>query len=75
MAKAYESHCTPTKISATSRCAIKVKDNFYTIEASEEKSVNDVDGIDMKEEYKLLFDELNSVTDAQCEEIIETFRK
>lgn len=71
----YESHCEPSKISALSRCAIKVKDNFYTIEASMEKNVLTTEDIDMEKEYQILFDELNSITDAQCADIIDTFRK
>lgn len=72
--KTYETHCSPTKISALSRCSIKVRDNFYTIECSEEKTINSTDGIDMDEEFKILFDELNAVTDHQCQEIIDTFK-
>lgn len=71
----YETHCTPTKISALSRCAIKVHDNFYTVECSEERAINNADGIDMDAEFKMLFDELNKITDAQCEDIIDTFTK
>ena len=72
--KEYVSHAIPTEISATSRCAIKVKDNYYTIEVSEKRSITDANGIDMDKEYKMLFDEVNSVVDSQCEEIIKTFR-
>lgn len=72
--KEYVSHATPTKISATSRCSVHIKDNYYTIEVSEERSITDADGIDMDKEYKMLFDEVNSVVDSQCEEIIKTFR-
>jgi hypothetical protein len=72
--KTYETHCSPSKISAISRCAIKVKDNFYTIECSEERTINSTDGIDMQAEFQMLFDELNTVTDKQCQEIIDTFK-
>lgn len=64
----------PTKITATSRCAIKVQDNYYTIEVSEERSLND-DDIVMEKEWSDLFDEVNAVVDAQCEDIISTFTK
>lgn len=75
MAKNYESHAVPTEISATSRCAIKVRDNYYTVEVSEKRAITDVDGIDMDLEYKMLFDEVNKVVDAQCQDIIDTFVK
>lgn len=72
--KEYVSHATPTEISATSRCSVHIKDNYYTIEVSEKRSITDANGIDMDKEYKMLFDEVNSVVDSQCEEIIKTFR-
>ena len=79
MSKEYESHCTPTKISATSRASIKVStrggDNFYTVEASEERTINNTDGIDMDKEFKILFDELNGIIDNQCEDIIKAVKK
>ena len=79
MSKEYESHCTPTKISATSRASIKVStrggDNFYTVEASEERAINNTDGIDMDKEFKILFDELNGIIDNQCEDIIRAVKK
>jgi len=75
MSKEYVSHAVPTEISATSRCAIKVRDNYYTVEVSEKRSITDTNGIDMDEEYKLLFDEVNKVVDDQCQDIINTFTK
>ena len=75
MSKEYVSHAIPTEISATSRCAIKVRDNYYTVEVSEKRSITDTNGIDMDEEYRLLFDEVNKVVDDQCQDIINTFTK
>ena len=63
-----------TKISGTSRSSIKVKDNFYTIEASMEKSIEDDTDINIQDEYKHLFSDLNDAVDAQCEDIIKTFK-
>ncbi len=71
----YKSHCEPAEISATSRCAIQVKNNYYTVEASMKKTVKDKEGLDTEKEYQMLFEELNSVTDAQCLDIIDTFKK
>lgn len=70
----YESKASVTKISATSRVAIKIKDNYYTVEYSEERSIPDIEGIDMDTERSILFDEVNAVVDNQCEEILKTFR-
>ena len=71
----YESKAVVTKITAVSRVAIKVRDNFYTVEYSEERSIPDVEGINIEEERLLLFDAVNAVVDAQAEDIIRTFQK
>ena len=63
-----------TTIKATSRAAIKVKDNFYTVEYSEERTIPDVDDVDMDAERTALWDDVNTTVDNQCEEIIKTFR-
>ena len=70
----YEIKGRPTKISATSRSAICIKNNYYTVEASEERSISSDSDIDMKEEFKALFDELNDVIDLQTKDIIDTFK-
>ncbi len=71
----YESKAIVTKINATSRVAIKIRDNYYTVEYSEERSIPDIEGIDVEQERILLFDAVNSVVDAQAEDIIRTFQK
>ena len=71
----YVSRAIPTEISAVSRAALKLGDNFYTVEVSEKRIIKpeDLEGIDMHLEYAELFDELNASVDAQCEEIVKTF--
>ena len=59
-----------TEISATSRVAIKVRDNFYTIEYTEKRAVPDVEGIDMDIERDHLFADVNRIVDQQAEDII-----
>lgn len=63
-----------TEISASSKVAMKIKDNYYTIQASETKTVIDDGGIDMDKEWDILFDELNEVVDKQCDDIAKTFK-
>ena len=70
----YESKAIVSKIKATSRVAIKIKDNYYTVEYNEERTIPEVEGIDIEEERKILFDDVNAVVDSQCEEILKTFR-
>lgn len=69
----YEVKGIPTKITATSRCAIKIKDNYYTIELSEERKLPESD-VDLDSEYKALFDSVNGEVDRQMQEILQTFK-
>lgn len=71
----YEILGKTQKISATSRVAIKIRDNFYTTEASEERVILSPDDADMKREWSALFNSVNDVVDDQMNEIIETFKK
>lgn len=71
----YISQAKTTKITASSRCAIKIRDNYYTIEASEERTILDSDNADMEKEWALLFDAVNKIVDNQTEDIIKTFEK
>lgn len=71
----YESKAVVTKISATSRIAIKVRDNFYTVEYSEERTIPDIEGIDVEKERIALFDDVNAVVDEQADDILKTFQK
>ena len=71
----YVTHTAPTVISATSRCAVKIRDNYYTIDAHEERTITEQEGLDLKAEWKMLFDELNSVVDNQIEEILDSTKK
>lgn len=65
---------TTTKISATSRCSVKVKDSFFTVEYTEERSIPDVEGVDLEEERKDLWDTVNAECDNQIEEIFKSQR-
>lgn len=71
----YTSKAVITKISATSRVAIKIRDNFYTVEYSEERSLPDIEDIDIEKERTILFDDVNKIVDAQCADILNTFAK
>ena len=72
---AYEVKGISTKITATSRVAIKIKDNYYTVECSEERSIPDVEGMDIDKERQALFDDVNATVDGQIEDIYNTFNK
>lgn len=70
----YESKAVVTAIKATSRVAIKIRDNFYTVEYTEERAIPDVAGVDIEKEQEILFDSVNAVVDSQAEDIIKTFQ-
>lgn len=72
---AYEIKGKTTKITATSRCAIKIKDNYYTTELIEERTMPNDEEIDLNKEYKALFDSINTEIDNQMQDIIKTFAK
>ena len=72
---AYEVKGVTTKVTATSRVAIKIKDNYYTVECSEERSIPDVEGVDIEKERQALFDDVNATVDGQIEDIYNTFNK
>lgn len=70
----YTSKAIVTEITATSRVAIKVRDNFYTVEYSEKRAIPDVEGIDVEAERVALFDAVNGIVDAQADDILRTFQ-
>lgn len=61
-----------TTIKASSRVSMKIKDNFYTVEYTEERSLED--GDDVQEEREKLWDSVNYEVDNQIEEIYATFK-
>lgn len=61
-------------IKATSRAAIKIRDSYYTIEYTEERTIPDIEDIDMDEERTILWTDVNATVDNQIEEIVKTFK-
>lgn len=60
-----------TTIKASSRASVKVGDNFYTIEWTEERTVDPKD--DIEEERQNLWDDVNNEVDGQVEDILEAY--
>ena len=71
----YVSKAKITSIKAVSRAAIKIRDNFYTVEYQEERSLPEDVEFDIEQERQLLWDETNKVVDNQIQEILTAFRK
>lgn len=73
--KDYESKAIITSIRATSRASVKIKESFFTVEYCEERTIPQVEGVDIEEERYMLWDKVNSEMDKQIDEIIESFAK
>lgn len=71
----YESKAVVSKITATSRMSVKIHDNFYTLEYSEERLITDNPDIDVEKERKLLWDKVNSEVDNQIEDVYKLYQK
>ena len=69
----YVSKAKTVSITATSRMSLKVKDNYFTIEYSEDRSIPDVDGVDLAKEKEALWDAVNTEVDNQAQVIYDTF--
>lgn len=70
----YESKAKTTKITFTSRSAVKIRDNYYTVEATEERSIPEVDDVDVNAEWKMLCDAVNTIVDNEIAQIVNTFK-
>ena len=71
----YESKAITTQIRATSRASVKVRDNYYTVEYTEERTIPQVDDVDIAKEREILWDCVNNEVDNQIEDIIKSFAK
>ena len=71
--KKYESKAVTTTIRATSRASVKIRDNFYTVEYCEERSVPA--DCNIEAERSMLWDACNAEVDNQIQEIMDTFKK
>lgn len=67
----YESKAITTQIRATSRVSAKIGDDFYTLEFSEERTIPDVEGVDLDEERNRLWDDVNYSVDTQLKATIK----
>lgn len=64
-----------TKISISSRAAVKVKDNFFTIEYLEERSVDpDTTEEELLKARKDLWDVCNNEVDLQIQDILSVYK-
>lgn len=72
----YKSKAITTKITATSRASVKIGENFYTVEMSEERTfIPNTPDVDLEQERKLLWDAINESVDNQIIDIKNAFAK
>ena len=71
----YESKAQISTIRATSRASIKVRENFYTVEYSEERTLPTDIEYDIDKEREILWNTVNDEVDKQIEDIIKSFAK
>ena len=71
--KAYESKAITTTIKASSRASIKIGDNFYTIEWTEERTVPE--DCDIEKERTFLWETVNGEVDGQIQDILDAYGK
>jgi len=69
----YESQAKITTIRATSRASVKVRDNYFTVEYSEERVIPEIEGVNIEEERKILWDVVNGECDNQILDIKELY--
>lgn len=66
----YNPVAVTSKITVSSRVSVKVKDTFYTVEYSEERTIPDGIEVNLAEERRALWDVCNAEVDSQVEEIL-----
>jgi len=71
----YESKAKISTIRATSRASVKVRDNFYTVEYCEERTLPTDIECDIEQERELLWNTVNDEVDRQIEDILKSFAK
>ena len=73
MAKEYKQKAVTTSIRFISRCSIQIDGRYYTFEACEERMIPDIEGVDIEQERKLLWDTINDEVDNQAEEAYKAY--
>lgn len=74
MPEEYTPKAKTTKISASSSVTIKIRDNYYKVEFSEERELPTGEDFNLTAEKDALFDSVNATVDQQAEDILRTFQ-
>lgn len=68
----YASQAIITKIQATSRASVKIKDSYYTLEYSEERMIPDSVPVDIESERSILWQTVNNEVDNQIADVLNS---
>ena len=71
----YNSKAVTTQITATYRMSIKIHDNFHTVEYTEQRTIPDVDGVNIEKEKQLLWNDVVEEIENQVDDIIASYKK
>ena len=71
----YEPKAVVRTIKATSRASLKIRDNFFTVEYTEERVIPDIEGVNIEQEKIALWDAVNAEVDNQAELLHQTFNR
>lgn len=72
---AYTSKAKISKISATSRASVKIRDSYFTLEYTEERVIPEIEGVDIDAERALLWQTVNDQVDNQVNETIAAVKR
>lgn len=72
---AYTSKAKISKISATSRASVKIRDSYFTLEYTEERVIPEIEGVDIEAERALLWQTVNDQVDIQVNETIAAVKR
>ena len=72
---AYTSKARISKISATSRASVKIRDSYFTLEYTEERVIPEIEGVDIEAERALLWQTVNDQVDNQVNETIAAVKR
>ena len=71
----YETKAVTSKISATNRASIKIRDSYFTVEFSEERVIPDNADVDLQKEKDALWESVTAEVDNQIESIIASVQQ
>ena len=67
----YVPKAIPTVIKFNSRASVKIKEQYYTFEYGEERTIPNYNEVDLDKENQSVIDDCNNVVDSQVKEIVD----